>query len=106
MQYPVEKHGIRFYHYYFRDIKKPITIEATNKQEARDCMRRIVSKLDEKYQESKIIGETITIPLLGVSEKTVQGIKYIWVGFSKSANGWMEEKAYKKALAVSKHIKK
>ena len=106
MDYPVEKHGIRFYHYYFYDVSKPITIEASNKQEARDCMRRIIGQLDDKYQESKIIGETITIPLLGVSEKVMKGVKYIWVGLSKSPNGWMEEGSYKRALALSKHKKK
>jgi len=102
MQYPVEKHGIRFYHYYFLDVKKPISIEATNKHEARDCMRRIISSLDDKYRESKIVGESITIPLLGVSEKVVNGVKYIWVGTNKSRNGWLEEGAYKRALHISK----
>jgi hypothetical protein len=101
MDYPVEKHGIRFYHYYFHGVEKPITIEATNKQEAREIMKDLITKLSDKYTNSKIVGETITIPLLGVSEKVIKGVKYIWVG-SKSRNGWLPEDEYKRQLAMSK----
>lgn len=102
MDYPVEKHGIRFYNYYFHQVEKPITIEARNKQEARMIMKEIIEKLSDKYRESKIVGETIVIPLLGVSEKMVKGVKYIWVGESKSKNGWLPEDEYKRQLALSK----
>jgi hypothetical protein len=101
-QIPVEKHGIRFYNYYFLGVEKPITIEARNKQQARDKMRDIISKLSEKYQESKIVGETIVIPLKGVSDKVVKGVRYVWVGEDKSKNGWLSENEYKRAVALSK----
>ena len=102
MDYPVEKHGIRFYNYYFFEIETPITIEARNKQEAREIMKSISDKLSDKYKESKIVGETIIIPLLGVSEKTIKGVKYIWVGEQKSKSGWMQEGEYQRQLAASK----
>lgn len=102
MNYPVEKHGIRFYNYYFLGVEKPITIEAWSKVEARDIMRGVIEKLSDKYKESKIVGETITVPLRGVSEKTVKGIKYIWVGLDKSRNGWLTESEFQRALALSK----
>ena len=102
MDYPVEKHGIRFYNYYFHEVEKPLTIEATSKQEARETMKSILPNLSDKYRESKIIGETVTIPLLGVSEKVVKGIKYIWVGLSKSRNGWMPEQQYRMELSRSR----
>ena len=105
MNFPVEKHGIRFYNYYFHEVKQPITIEANNKQEAREAMRRIISQLSDKYKESKIVGETVTIPLLGVSEKTVKGVKYIWVGLQKSRNGWLPESEFKTAVERSKRRK-
>lgn len=101
MEYPVEKHGIRFYNYYFYEVEKPLTIEATSKQEAREVMQSIIPNLSDKYRESKIIGETVTIPLLGVSEKVVKGIKYIWVGLNKSRNGWMSEQQYRYELQKS-----
>lgn len=102
MDYPVEKHGIRFYNYYFYGVEKPITIEAVSKQEARLMMRSIIEKLSDKYRESKIVGETITIPLRGVSEKIVKGVKYIWVGENKAKGGWLREDVFRRALAESK----
>jgi hypothetical protein len=102
MDYPVEKHGIRFYNYYFYGVDKPLTIEANSKQDARVIMQSIMPKLSDKYRESRIIGETITIPLLGVSEKVVKGKKYIWVGLSKSNNGWLLEEQYRYELERSK----
>lgn len=102
MNYPVEKHGIRFYNYYFEGIEKPITIEANSKNEARDIFRNIRPKLSDKYRDSKVVGETIVIPLKGVSEKFVKGVRYVWVGMDKSKNGWLTEYEYKVALERSK----
>lgn len=100
--YPTEKKGIRFYNYYFHEVDKPLTIEARNKDEARQIMRSIADRLSPKYRESKIVGETVTIPLLGVSEKVVSGVKYIWVGLNKSPNGWLTETQYQFELQKSK----
>jgi hypothetical protein len=102
MDYPVEKHGIRFYNYYFYGVEKPISIEARNKQEARLIMEGLMDKLSDKYRQSKIVGETIVIPVRGVSEKVVKGVKYIWVGEDKSRNGWLTEHEYRIALERSK----
>ena len=102
IDYPVEKHGIRFYNYYFYEVEKPLTIEATSKQEAREMMQSIMPNLSHKYKESKIVGETVTIPLRGVSEKIVKGVKYIWVGTDKSRSGWLTEEQYRYELARSK----
>jgi len=102
MDYPVEKHGIRFYKYYFLDIETPITVEAHSKSEAREILKSIKNNLSSKYSESKIIGESVVIPLKGVSEKTIKGVKYIWVGEDKAQGGWLSEIAYKRALEHSK----
>jgi hypothetical protein len=102
MNYPVEKHGIRFYNYYFDGLEKPITIEAYNKQEARLIFRNIREKLSDKYKHSKVVGETIVIPVRGISEKFVKGVRYVWVGLDKSKNGWLTEHEYKAALERSK----
>lgn len=102
MNYPVEKHGIRFYNYYFLGVEKPITIEARSKSEARDIMRGVIEKLSDKYRESKIVGETVVIPLKGVSEKEVKGVKFVWVGEEKSRSGWLPFDEYKRQVALSK----
>lgn len=102
MDYPVEKHGIRFYNYYFLEVDKPIIIEARSKSEAREILKSIKAKLSDKYNESRIIGESVTIPLRGVSEKVVKGVKYIWVGEDKAQGGWLSENAYKRAVQNSR----
>lgn len=102
MDYPVEKNGIRFYNYYYLGVEKPITIEAHSKTEARNILRSINGKLSQKYSESKIIGESVVIPLRGVSEKVIKGVKYIWVGEDKAQGGWLSETAYKRAVAQSR----
>jgi hypothetical protein len=102
MNYPVEKEGIRFYNYYYYGVDKPVIIEARSKAEARDILKSINARLSNKYSESKIIGESVVIPLRGVSEKVVKGVKYIWVGEDKAQGGWLSETAYKRAVAQSK----
>lgn len=103
LNFPVEKNVKRFYNYYFLDVPKPIIIEAYSKVEARDILKKIIEKLSDKYRESKIIGESVTIPLRGVSEKTVKDVKYIWVGEDKVQGGWLREDEYKMALIRSKN---
>jgi hypothetical protein len=94
MHDPKPKQGIRFYNYYFYGVKEPLTIEARNKDMAREIMRDVLPKLSDKYRESKIVGETVVLPVKGVSEKVVKGVKYIWVGEEKSRNGWLTEYEY------------
>lgn len=98
MEYPKQTNGIRFYKYYFHGIDSPITIEANNKDEARLILKSVVEKLPPKYQQSKVIGETIVIPLKCVSSKVVKGVKYIWVGEENARGGWLSEEAYNRAL--------
>jgi hypothetical protein len=102
MSLQVEKHGIRFYNYYFFEVEQPLTIEARSKVEARAIIDKLMPNLSDKYRESKIVGETIVIPLKGVSEKVVRGVKFIWVGEDKSTNGWLSEDAYQRAIKMSK----
>ena len=95
MNHPEIKEGIRFYNYYFLDIQSPLIIEARNKQMAREIMKDLLPKLSDKYRNSKIVGESVTLPVKGVSEKVVKGVKYIWVGEEKSKSGWLTEYEYK-----------
>ena len=94
MSSPFNKEGIRFYNYYYYKIEKPVKIEARNKQEARAILDSIFDKLTDEYKQSKIVGETVVLPIKGVSEKTIQGVKYIWVGEQKIKGGWMDEPTY------------
>jgi hypothetical protein len=92
----VEKHTIRIYSYFFYEIDKPIKIEATSSKEARVILNNIFHTLPPDYQASKIVGETVSIPVKGVTKKIINGTTFIWVGLEKSTNGWMDLKYFKK----------
>lgn len=85
-----EYNGVRIYKYYFFGIDAPIEIEARNNIAARAKMDEIYHTLPAPYNTSKISGETVTIPLLGISKKKENGIEFTWVGYDRSTNGWME----------------
>lgn len=102
MEYPVEKEGIRIYSYYFDGIEKPVKVEAYNKMQSREILKGLVEKLPEIYRQSKIVGESVTIPLKGITEKIVKGVKYVWVGEDKSKGGWMDEKKYLESIKSNK----
>jgi hypothetical protein len=102
MEYPVEKHGIRFYHYYFYKVEKPIKIEAYNKSDARVILERVIPTLPPQYQNTKIVGESVTLPLKGISEKNVKGVKFIWVGENLAKGGWMDEGSYNRMVNHNK----
>lgn len=89
MMFSFEKPQIRIYKYYFLGISKPVMIQAYNKAEARDVITKNWSKLAKPYQVSNIIGETVTLPVFGITEREEGERTYLWVGKSYSTSGWM-----------------
>lgn len=77
---------IKLYSYYFFGIKKPIVIEARNRLQARDAIEAILPTLPPEYSQNKIVGETVKMPLVGITDKVIKGETYIWNG-----NGWQKE---------------
>jgi hypothetical protein len=85
---------IKFYCFYYNGVPVPVVIEARNKNEARSKLRAIRNTLPEYYVKSHVVGETVKSPVFGVSNKTIDGIKYIWVGEEHTKDGWIDEKKY------------
>ena len=96
--------AIKFYKYKFFGIDKPIVIEAHNRVSARVALEKI--NLPVEYANSRIVGESVVVPLLGISEKTINGKKHIWVGEKKSKTGWMEEGEYLAKIKLYKNAKR
>ena len=94
--FPFEKPTIRLYKYYFFGLPEPIIISAYNKKEARVAMDRIWKQLPPPYQASKVIGETVTLPVFGVTERKQGDKTLVWVGKEYSSTGWMDREQYKK----------
>ncbi len=90
----------KLYKYYFRGIAEPVEIQASCSIEARSMLRSVMPKLDDKYKKSrKVIGETVTKLLVGVSSRVDNktGEKMIWVGLDIAKSGWQSEKELQRA---------
>ena len=99
MKFSFDKPTIRLYRYYFLGLPKPIIIQAYDKVEARATIDRIWGQLAKEYQQSKIIGETVSVPVFGVSTRVEGDKTYLWVGKEYSKNGWMESSEYQKRFS-------
>lgn len=76
------------YRYYFNDIDKPISIEATNKMSARAKLEDICNSpayMERGYSILNIRLETTETLVVGVSEKIINNKKHLWNG-----NTWIE----------------
>lgn len=78
----------RFYHFYYPDIKEPITILAPNKMTARHILS--VQQLPAKYAGLQYDEEKTSQPLPGVSTMMDGDRKLVWVGKNASPTGWIE----------------
>jgi len=71
------------YRYYFNDIEKPISIEATNKVSARTKLEDICNDptyMERGYTIMNIRLETTETLVAGVSQKTINNQTYTWNG--------------------------
>jgi hypothetical protein len=99
MKFSFDKPTIRLYRYYFLGLPKPIIIQAYDKVEARATIDRIWKQLSPDYQKSRIIGETVSVPIFGVSKRTEGDKTYVWVGKEYSSKGWMESTEFEKKFS-------
>jgi len=87
---------IKFYCFYYEGVSVPVVIEAINKAQARHKLRSIRNTLPDQYITSRVVGESVKSPVFGVSNKKLNGVRYIWVGHDYSETGWIEEKNFNK----------
>lgn len=98
MMFSFEKPTIRLYKYYFLGIEKPIMIQAMDSRQARATLDKIWMQLGAEYQNSRIIGETTSVPVIGVTEREAGGKTLVWVGTKYSPNGWIEKSIFEKNM--------
>jgi len=98
--------GVKIYKFYFSGINDPILIEAVTLDAARKAMNDVWNRLPMQYSTSFIIGETVTVPVEGVTTKTEKGVEYTWVGYEKTKNGWQDTASLLKEVDYFDQIKK
>jgi|694.fasta_scaffold02526_36 hypothetical protein len=96
MKFSFEKPTIRLYRFYFLGISTPLTIQAYNEKEARIAVDKIWNRLSKEYQVSRIIGQTVSVPIFGVSKRKEGDKTLVWVGKGFSKTGWMDIEVFKK----------
>lgn len=70
---------MNLYRFYFREIEKPISVEAWTKKSARLTLQKVIIPLESKgYFLENLVRETVEELIDGVSEKTKNGKEYIW----------------------------
>ncbi len=89
---PLRLYAIKFYKYYFFEVKKPVVIEARTAESAREKLKTVYETLPEPWHSSKIIGESVTSPIDFISTKKQNGTLLTWVGEDEenSTNGWSQ----------------
>jgi hypothetical protein len=85
---------IRFYKYYFRNVDKPIIMEAENRSIADDMLRELATKPNVNIDFKKLQDIRMETPIVGISTKNRKGIEYTWVGKDYSSNGWIEKQEF------------
>jgi hypothetical protein len=85
---------IRFYKYYFRNVDKPIIMEAENRSIADDMLRELATKPNVNIDFKKLQDIRMETPIVGISTKNRKGIEYTWVGKEYSSNGWIEKQEF------------
>lgn len=87
-------HKIKLYKYYFKQLEKPIVMEAENRQQADHFLRLFNEKIGGKITVNDIVDLRVETLVVGESSKIKNGKKMIWVGQEHSKDGWMDEDEY------------
>jgi hypothetical protein len=95
---PDEENVFKFYNFLFASIEKPVMIGARNRTIARELLKDALKLMGPEYGFSKVISETVTNPVEGVSKLTIDGVENVWCGLKKSGTGWMPEKEYEESI--------
>jgi hypothetical protein len=95
LNYPVEKHCLRFYKYKFLGFEdKPVVVEAYNKLQARQLLRYFIEK-NPILLNIPVVDESLSLPIFGETTKNINGVEHVWVGSISSTN-WMPLEEFEK----------
>lgn len=88
------KPKIKFYKFYFIGKKKPVIMEAYNKDEAMNMLNQLNYKTGV-IDMSQLEDVRIEMPIKGISKRKRMGKEYVWVGLDYTSDGWMEQEEFK-----------
>lgn len=92
----------KFYKYYFRNLEKPIIMEAEDRNTADQMLVQLSVKSKVRMKTSDLIDIRIETPLFGITTKVRNDIEWVWVGKDKTSDGWLELEEYERIEEMKK----
>jgi hypothetical protein len=93
---------VRFYRYYFLGLAKPITMETTDRGTADEMLKELNHRTNGSIKFKNLIDIRVETPIVGISEKKISGIDYVWVGLESAQGGWMSKENFNKIINKNK----
>ena len=87
---------IKFYHFFFSGVEKPIIMEAKSRELADAMLEEFGSRIGNPIPYDRLQDIRVEVPVTGISTRIRNGETYVWVGSDRSADGWMLEEEFKK----------
>ena len=95
MKFASDKPTLRLYRFYFFGLTDAVTVAAYSKHQARLALKANWEKMPLNYQQSRVIGETVEVPIPGVSKRKIGTVTYVW-SKGLAADNWTEAEAFEK----------
>ena len=95
----------KFYKYYFKNLDKPLTMEAEDKRTADQMLVQLSLKSKVRMKTADLIDVRIETPLFGITTKTRNDIEWVWVGKDKTSDGWLELDEFERIEDMKKQQK-
>jgi hypothetical protein len=85
---------IRFYKYYFKDVDKPVIMEAEDRSMADRMMQQLKETTNADISPKNLIDVRVETPIAGISKRTRKNQSYVWVGKEFTSDGWLLQLEY------------
>lgn len=87
---------IRFYKYYFRNIEKPVIMEAESRLHADQMMQELKERTQITFSAKDLEDVRVETPIVGISIRKKKGNEFVWVGKEHTQDGWLIKSEYDK----------
>lgn len=85
---------IRFYKYFFRNVDKPVIMEATDRLSADKMMQSLKQSTTVNFSAKDLIDIRVETPITGISKRKKNNQEYVWVGTEFTSDGWLLQSEY------------
>jgi hypothetical protein len=95
---------VRFYKYYFRNVDKPVIMEAESRLQADQMMQELKERSKVPISVKDLIDIRVETPIMGISKRKKKGSEFVWVGLEHTTDGWLLQSEYDKIQELKKPL--